>query len=233
MRVTLRHHRRLSSQRGVVIPIVAIGLVALLGASAFTIDLGHVWQERRNLITSTDAAALATAKDYALGDSGCPATANQYVADNDADATNVGCYLQAGAPGSTAGAVQVEAYSQVDYFFGPAIGLDGTTVYSSTTVSWDAPSWVTGLRPYALCEDVVNALSPPPVAGNGVAYQIFYGKDDQPVGLGLGFFIAKTLLERSGATITFANQLTPKHGAIIKLRWHRADFERTAGLTAT
>jgi two-component system sensor histidine kinase RegB len=59
------------------------------------------------------------------------------------------------------------------------------------------------------------------------------GKDDQPIGLGLGFFIAKTLLERSGAAITFANQLTPKHGAIVKLRWNRADFERMTGLAAT
>ena len=59
------------------------------------------------------------------------------------------------------------------------------------------------------------------------------GNDDQPAGLGLGFFIAKTLLERSGATIVFANQLPPKRGAIVKLRWNRGDFERTAGLAGT
>ncbi|MFC5384739.1 ActS/PrrB/RegB family redox-sensitive histidine kinase [Aquamicrobium segne] len=43
-------------------------------------------------------------------------------------------------------------------------------------------------------------------------------------GLGLGLFIAKTLLERSGATITFSNASTPGQGAIVKTRWLRSDF---------
>jgi two-component system sensor histidine kinase RegB len=47
-------------------------------------------------------------------------------------------------------------------------------------------------------------------------------------GLGLGFFIAKTLLERSGATLTFRNQTAPGHGALVKVSWNRADFEATA-----
>jgi two-component system sensor histidine kinase RegB len=50
--------------------------------------------------------------------------------------------------------------------------------------------------------------------------------DEEPTGLGLGFFIAKTLLERSGATLTFENRAFPERGAVIKLHWRRADFER-------
>ena len=49
---------------------------------------------------------------------------------------------------------------------------------------------------------------------------------EEAAGLGLGFFIAKTLLERAGATLTFANRPAPERGAIVKLRWRRADFER-------
>ena len=45
-------------------------------------------------------------------------------------------------------------------------------------------------------------------------------------GLGLGFFIAKTLLERSGATLAFDNRLPPERGAIVRVRWGRSDFER-------
>ncbi|MBI2714478.1 MAG: ActS/PrrB/RegB family redox-sensitive histidine kinase [Rhizobiales bacterium] len=48
----------------------------------------------------------------------------------------------------------------------------------------------------------------------------------EPGGLGLGFFIAKTLLERSGATLTFENRSFPERGAIITVRWRRPDFER-------
>jgi two-component system sensor histidine kinase RegB len=50
--------------------------------------------------------------------------------------------------------------------------------------------------------------------------------DDEPTGLGLGFFIAKTLLERSGATLSFANRAAPSRGAILTLRWNRHEFER-------
>jgi two-component system sensor histidine kinase RegB len=52
-------------------------------------------------------------------------------------------------------------------------------------------------------------------------------------GLGLGLFIAKTLLERSGATLDFENRAFPDRGAVVKVRWGRSDFERTMGFAAT
>ena len=45
-------------------------------------------------------------------------------------------------------------------------------------------------------------------------------------GLGLGFFIAKTLLERSGATLDFENRAFPERGAVVRVRWERSDFEQ-------
>ena len=53
-------------------------------------------------------------------------------------------------------------------------------------------------------------------------------EDGEDAGLGLGFFIAKTLLERTGATLRFRNRTPPQRGAVITLRWNRADFERSA-----
>ena len=47
-------------------------------------------------------------------------------------------------------------------------------------------------------------------------------------GLGLGFFIAKTLLERSGATLTLANRILPEHGAVIRIAWSRVKYEGNA-----
>ena len=55
----------------------------------------------------------------------------------------------------------------------------------------------------------------------------------ETTGLGLGFFIAKTLLERSGATLDFENRAFPDRGAVIKVRWGRSDFERPLGFAAT
>ena len=55
----------------------------------------------------------------------------------------------------------------------------------------------------------------------------------ETTGLGLGFFIAKTLLERSGATIDFENRVFPDRGAVIRIRWTRGDFERLPGTPGT
>jgi len=43
------------------------------------------------------------------------------------------------------------------------------------------------------------------------------------IGMGLGFFIAKTLLERTGAQVTFQNG-RPR-GAVVSARWVRATVE--------
>ena len=55
------------------------------------------------------------------------------------------------------------------------------------------------------------------------------GSDEEPSGLGLGFFIAKTLLERSGALLSFENRKAPYHGAVVNVRWPRNDFEQSSG----
>jgi two-component system sensor histidine kinase RegB len=44
--------------------------------------------------------------------------------------------------------------------------------------------------------------------------------------MGLGFFIAKTLLERSGATLALANRPQPQAGAVVTVVWPRPRFER-------
>lgn len=48
-------------------------------------------------------------------------------------------------------------------------------------------------------------------------------------GLGLGLFIAKTLLERSGAAITFGNAPEPGRGAAVRVVWPRDTFLASRG----
>ena len=50
------------------------------------------------------------------------------------------------------------------------------------------------------------------------------GMKGEASGLGLGFFIAKTLLQRSGAELSFQNREPPESGAIVRIVWSRADF---------
>ena len=51
------------------------------------------------------------------------------------------------------------------------------------------------------------------------------GTESEESGLGLGFFIAKTLLERSGAIVAFLNRQPPEKGAVVRVRWTRSDLE--------
>ncbi len=51
---------------------------------------------------------------------------------------------------------------------------------------------------------------------------------DEHGGLGLGIFIAKTLLERSGARLVLANRKPTEKGALVAIEWTRGEFEKTA-----
>ena len=57
-------------------------------------------------------------------------------------------------------------------------------------------------------------------------------QDSEASGLGLGFFIAKTLLERSGATLDFENRAFPDRGALVRVHWGRGEFERQMALAS-
>jgi two-component system sensor histidine kinase RegB len=50
--------------------------------------------------------------------------------------------------------------------------------------------------------------------------------EDDRIGMGLGFFIAKTLLERSGARLALVNRTPPETGAVVTIVWPRARFEQ-------
>jgi len=52
-------------------------------------------------------------------------------------------------------------------------------------------------------------------------------------GLGLGVFIARTLLERTGAKVSFTNRTFPEHGAVVQITWPRQRFEAIENLEET
>jgi len=52
-------------------------------------------------------------------------------------------------------------------------------------------------------------------------------------GLGLGVFIARTLLERTGAKVSFTNRIFPEHGAVVQISWPRQRFETIETLEET
>lgn len=52
-------------------------------------------------------------------------------------------------------------------------------------------------------------------------------------GLGLGVFIARTLLERTGAKVSFTNRIFPDHGAVVQIVWPRDRFETDDAINGT
>ena len=70
-------------------------------------------------------------------------------------------------------------------------------------------------------ESVLDRLGEPYVTTRGAGTS----GSRQREGMGLGFFIAKTLLERSGAKVTFGNQTGVQRGALVKAVWARRDLE--------
>jgi two-component system, sensor histidine kinase RegB len=70
---------------------------------------------------------------------------------------------------------------------------------------------------------VINLLGEPYVTNRPRA-----DGDQEESGMGLGFFIAKTLLERSGASIKIANRVLPDTGALIEIIWPRDRLETSS-----
>jgi two-component system sensor histidine kinase RegB len=85
----------------------------------------------------------------------------------------------------------------------------------TVTVAFDAATLAITI------EDDGNGYAPDILTRIGEPYVTTRQRDDQAGGLGLGLFIAKTLLERSGAVLTFGNRDAETTGARIRIEWPR------------
>jgi len=71
--------------------------------------------------------------------------------------------------------------------------------------------------------NVISHLGEPYVTSRPPGYV-----SNEEAGMGLGFFIAKIFLERSGATISAENRMPPATGATIQIVWPRVRIESAA-----
>jgi two-component system, sensor histidine kinase RegB len=99
------------------------------------------------------------------------------------------------------------------------VSADWSEEEVTVTIADDGP----GFSP-----EVLGRLGEPYVTSRGSGRQT---GEPESGGLGLGFFIAKTLIERSGGTLSCLNRPPPQSGAVVKVRWARADFEKQADIT--
>ncbi len=154
--------RRLGcDERGAILPIVAVSLPVLFGATTLAIDFGYYLDVQQKLQASTDAAALAGAQG--LSDGTFAAKANLYSASASAGGINtipgvtvaaptiaatcsktmksagIGCFANASAsaPCNTTGCnvISVTQKATVPLIFGSAIGLKPLPVSATAYAS--------------------------------------------------------------------------------------------------
>jgi hypothetical protein len=159
--------------------MVAVCLVMLFGATALAVDAGRLWEQRRHLVTTTDAAALAAAQLYGEASNGC-AAAPGWIANNHATAAMTSCNL---VPiGSNAGHVTVQARTDVDFSFAPALpsAPSSASVPSSSTAIFGQANTVFGLRPIGICKDhpALQAWITAGAQDDGQIHRIGYNKND-------------------------------------------------------
>lgn len=129
-----------------------------------------------------------------------------------------------------AGAAEPVAFRNPGVLYGLGNLVENAVDFAAAAVSikarWDA-EWVSitiGDDGPGLPPAVLEHLGEPYITtrGAGAAGAADPG-DDQ--GLGLGYFIAKTLLERSGARLHIRNRDGPATGALVEVVWPRAAFD--------
>ncbi len=138
---------RVRNESGAVIVFVAVAMVALLAMTAFVIDFGRIWQERRELQGGATAGVLAIAEDCArdlcdlayneLATAETYADANAIdgaasVFDIDLDLTDQTVRVVT-ATENTAGG------NTMDMLFARIVGFDTVTVGADAAAAWGTP----------------------------------------------------------------------------------------------
>jgi uncharacterized repeat protein (TIGR01451 family) len=134
----------LKQEKGSVLIIVASALTAFMAVAALAIDVGLLYQEKRQLQTAVDSASLAAAQELAEGGSYQRADelARGYVIENSQvtpDSINVSF------PSDTS--VQVDAATTRKLFFARVLGREESSLNASATAAYGTATAVRNLVP--------------------------------------------------------------------------------------
>lgn len=191
--------RRLNDEDGATAVVVALLLVVLFGSAAFAVDVGQIYQERRELQNGADAAAMAAAYDCAKGVISCSitglelnTTVDDYANDNANDAASdaeiVGLDLT-GQSITVRTSTRSGGNGFLTHWFAGVLGHPNTTVTAEATANWGRVPGTLEIFPLAFCQDtfweVTNTRPPnsdmtddfpgPP------AYHVFYKTPSEPI----------------------------------------------------
>lgn len=189
--------RRLKNDEdGATAVVVALSLIVLFGFGALAVDVGQIYQERRELQNGADAAALAAAQDCADGDplvfaacvvtpvaDDCDVTTaplqgriDEYAVANANDASANVCVYELDLIGKSI-TVETETLSGGDNFLthwlAGVLGHPTTTVTAQATAAWGAfGSGSTVPLTFSYCEwsDMVPTLEDLPTSSETIFF---------------------------------------------------------------
>jgi Flp pilus assembly protein TadG len=144
MDLFLRARQHPKEERGAVAVIVALSLIALMGMIVLTVDVGGLLYRRRQMVSASDAAALAAAQSCALGSTkaGVPETqADTFAGDNLSGITLIGGIVASetvGCETARNGHVTVQYSSVQNLWFAGIFGQSQNDVVTKATAEWGA-----------------------------------------------------------------------------------------------
>jgi hypothetical protein len=136
----LRHLADLHpDQKGSVLVLVAVVIVALLGVSSLAVDLGALYKAKREMVNAADAAALAGARELEISKganiSEVPDVVYDYaVVRNKADSYTLNQTIP--PVGTLTQYVDVTTTRHVDLFFARVLGIGSRDVSARAVASW-------------------------------------------------------------------------------------------------
>ena len=140
--------RLLSAERGVMLALVAISLSGLAGVAALVVDVGNLYETRRELQSGVDAAALAGASYLPDDPDRAVAAALEYASHNGVAITEDDIELYSTyVPGDT---IRVGSVRHVSYGLARVLGLTGDDVTAQATAVVGTVSGSVGCKPWAL-----------------------------------------------------------------------------------
>lgn len=136
------------SERGVVAPLTALLMVALLGMTAFSVDVAMMYSEHSQLQNGADSAALAVAQACANDSSSAECTAPDTLAetmgngntlDNAANIQNLVVDTSASTVDVTTQSRDSSGNNHFSLTFARALGIDTADIGASAQATWGAP----------------------------------------------------------------------------------------------
>lgn len=180
--------RRLKNDEdGATAVVVALSLIVLFGFGALAVDVGQIYQERRELQNGADASAMAAAHDCAKGLISCSITGlelndtvDEYANANANDAESTAEIVELNLTDSYI-TVETETLSAgngfLTHWFAWAIDHPNSTVRAQATAKWDRVPGALEIFPLAFCVDQFNTLTVNATVFPSPEAHIFYKKN--------------------------------------------------------